>query len=380
MRYLDHATNSWPKSSSVHEAMDRIFSRQDDRSSETIVEQTQELLTSVLGLPDASPIRFTSSHREALKLALSLIPWQAGDEIAISTVEQQSLLDLVLGLARTKGVRFFVIPADEQSPFDLEACETLLRDNPRIRLLAVPHASAITGCILPVQEIAQLSRRYGCPLLIDISQTAGLIPMRWETVEADMLGCSANLALGGPRRLAALCMLPDGLISLQPQNSVLELGSSFDPSALQTEDLARLTGWTASLRDVEAMARTGKRQPGLKYAKKLRNGLMEIPEVTVYHFSEQNRRLPLVSFNVLNHHPETLAGRLWQEESLWLQAGLHQSRLSHESLGTIQRGGTLRASLGYHTRQEDIDILLTALKRIIVTPLHRATGKIFYIP
>jgi cysteine desulfurase/selenocysteine lyase len=378
MRYLDNATNSWPKSRSVHEAMDRVFNGQHEGSAEIIGAQAQELLTSVLGLPDLSTIHFTSSHREALNLALSLIPWQAGDEIAISTVEQQSLLDLVLGLARTKGVRFFVIPATQQSPFDLEACEALLRDNPRIRLLAVPHASAITGCILPVPEIAKLSRRYSCPLLIDISQTTVLIPMRGETVQADLLVCSANLALGGPRQLAALCMLPDRSIALQQQSPALGLGLSLDPSALRTEDLARLAGWTAGLREMDAMARTAKRHPGWKYAEKLRNGLMEIPEVTVYHFSEQTQRLPLVSFNVLNHHPETLACRLWQEEGLWLQAGLQQSRLSHESLDTIQRGGTLRASLGYHTRQEDINALLAALKRIIFTPPHRAEKNFFY--
>jgi selenocysteine lyase/cysteine desulfurase len=97
----------------------------------------------------------------------------------------------------------------------------------------------------------------------------------------------------------------------------------------------------------------------------LLTGLQEIPEVTVYGHQQLTHKTPVVSFNLLNHEPKTVGERLFDDYGIALRAGFHCAPMAHEAIGSIHRGGTVRASIGYYTKQKDVDALIAALKKLL---------------
>jgi len=371
MHYLDHADHSWPKPAAVYQAMDRAaeFSVLE---ATRLVEDEQTALRELLNAPDAAGFRFTESLADAYADALQTVNWQPGDGIAISALEHQALVIACLQLARTQGVQLYIVPYSPETPFDLAECAALLKAHPQIRLLAVSHASPVVGCLLPIEDIARLAQRYGQRLLLDASQSAGLMPIHMARDGIDLLVLSAEKALQGPSGLSVLCV--DAAMTqenpvLQADssgNASAEAGSAFAQAPYCGQQLRKITAFVEGLQWVRQTGVSAIRKHTARLFCQLHDGLGEIPEVTVYGSVEADRHLPLLSFNVLNHHPLSLAEQLFQEFQIRVQAGFHESRLSHEAIGTIHRGGTIRVSLGCQSRREDVDALLNALKTILL--------------
>jgi selenocysteine lyase/cysteine desulfurase len=76
-------------------------------------------------------------------------------------------------------------------------------------------------------------------------------------------------------------------------------------------------------------------------------------------------KTPVVSFNLKNYTPKALGEILFDEYGIALRAGFHCAPMAHEAIGTIDSGGTVRASIGYYTKPEDIQALLLAIKEVL---------------
>lgn len=350
MHYLDHATHSWPKPPLVYQARDLARSIHTVAEVARVVESAQAELAALLNIENPRQLSFAGDVATAMRMALLAFPWQAGDGLVISALESRHLLSLVLELARQRGVQVYIVPYSLEVPFDLAECEALLKTYPAIRLIAVSYADSVTGCILPIAEISRLAKRYGKRFLLDATQTAGYLPVDAQRDELDGLVLAANKALQGVGNLSALYLKDE--LTLQPADDV----------SLLPEIAALVEG----VRWVSMMSLHKLRRQGDTLLSHLYQGLCEIPEVKLYGALESPYQRPLLSFNLLGHHPAQLANRLFDEFGIWARAGFHDSRLSHEAIGSIHRGGTVRVSMGYQTRAEDIDALTNALKAILV--------------
>ena len=72
----------------------------------------------------------------------------------------------------------------------------------------------------------------------------------------------------------------------------------------------------------------------------------------------------VVSFVLEGIDPRITSTLLDAHFGIEVRAGLHCAPLVHRSLGTLDTGGTVRASVGPFTAEADIDALLTALMMI----------------
>jgi len=352
MHYLDHASHSWPKPAAVYQALDdfaHVCSQQEARQ---VIDAARQELSELLRIARPERIQFMTSRAEAFAQALQSIDWQNGDGIVISALEHQSILDAVMRLARTQGIQLYIVPYSHALPFDTRECEALLKQYPHIRLIALSHASHVIGCVLPIPAIADLARRYGKLFLLDATQTAGFWPLNLQQDKVDMLILSGEKALQGPRGLTML-YLAEGI-------------KVKDGHGLPADELPLFSRIAALTEGVRWVRSNGNRQHVHALFSRLLTELDSIPEVSIYGMVERTDQLPLLSFNLLGHHPEVLAERLYQEFGIWLRAGLHQSRFAHEAIGAIHRGGTLRVSLGYASREEDVLALSQAIKTILV--------------
>lgn len=381
MHYLDNAATSWPKPEAVYTTLDQSFRQlfspkrgtaQAARLGASQLQTARDALAGLLNITDSERICFTSGCTHALNLAIQAFPWQPGDGVLMSAIEHHALSRPIRKMARERGIQFYIVPYTDALPFDLDAAEALLQQHSRIRLLAVTHASNVLGSVLPVAEIGALARRYDRFFLLDAAQSAGVLPIEADAWGVDMLAVPGHKSLYGPPGVGALYVH-----KRVPLGTFLEGGTGNDSGKhpMRPDAPDGFEVGTIPLPQILALAEgvNWVRQTGLDVIHRhetdllsqLIQGLQTLPEVTLYGHTDVTRKTPVVSFNVQGLAPKALGDALFDQYGIALRAGFHCAPMAHEAVGTIPRGGTVRASIGYYTRPEDITALLEALKQVI---------------
>ena len=72
----------------------------------------------------------------------------------------------------------------------------------------------------------------------------------------------------------------------------------------------------------------------------------------------------LVSLTIEGYDPQEVAAVLDSSFRIQVRPGLHCAPLMHRALGTLDRGGTVRLSLGHFTTTEEIDAVVAALSEM----------------
>jgi cysteine desulfurase family protein len=381
MHYLDNAATSWPKPEAVYTVMDQSFrslfspkrgTAKAARLGASQLQAARQTLADLFNVANPERISFTSGATHALNLAIQAYPWQAGDGIIISAVEHHALSRPVRKMAREKGIQFFVVPYTDILPFDLSAYEALLKNHPEIKMVATTHASNVIGSVLPVAEIGRLAHQYGKLYLVDAAQSAGVLPVDVQAQHIDMLAVPGHKSLYGPPGVGALY-----LSEAVQLNTFMEGGTGNDsgkhamrptpPDGIEvgTIPLPQILAMAEGARWVQEVGLSNIHHHEMTLLAQLLSGLQEIPEVTLYGHTDIAHKTPVVSFNVMGQEPKVVGERLFEQYGIALRAGFHCAPMAHEAIGSIHRGGTVRASIGYYTQPEDVAALVNALKKLL---------------
>ena len=122
--------------------------------------------------------------------------WQAGDEFVMTTLEHVSTYGLSYSLTQEHGVTVKVLEADVED-------EVLLADlaaalNERTRLVCLSHIASPNGRLLPVQEAAAIAHDAGVPVMLDLAQSVGQMPVDLQELDCDYAVGSGHKWLLGP--------------------------------------------------------------------------------------------------------------------------------------------------------------------------------------
>ena len=99
-----------------------------------------------------------------------------------------------------------------------------------------------------------------------------------------------------------------------------------------------------------------------KLMRLLYDGLSKIPEVQLYNtFSLEHG--PVMSMNIKGLAPSDVAYILQNAYEITVRTGLHCAPLIHQTMGT-EKQGTVRVSVSYLTKEEEIQIFLQAVQDI----------------
>ena len=236
-----------------------------------------------------------------------------------------------------------------------------------VDLAVCTHVSNVFGFILPIGDIAALCRERKVPLIIDASQSAGILPIDFEALEAAFIAMPGHKGLYGPQGTGLLLcgadpvpLLEGGTGSESRRQSMPE----FLPDRLEagTHNIAGIAGLLEGLRFLERRGVADIAAHETDLIRRMGEGLAAIPGVEPFRTSSPEVQAGVLSFRVAGRDCEELGDALGSR-GIALRAGLHCAPLAHETAGTLETG-TLRASVSAFNTRREIDKFLQTLREI----------------
>ncbi|MEQ8836195.1 MAG: aminotransferase class V-fold PLP-dependent enzyme, partial [Lacipirellulaceae bacterium] len=368
--YFDNAATSWPKPECVYEAMDR-YQREVGAAAgrggytaaikaQRLVDAARRNCAKLIGASDPKRIVFTSNGTDALNLAIHGT-LRKRDHAVTSEAEHNSVLRPLFAAQENLGVAIEYARCDENGLVDLEHLQELIDSG--TNLLAINHASNVTGAVQPLERIAEIVRASNAVFLVDAAQTAGHVPIDVEKLGIDLLATSGHKGLLGPLGTGILyiregleeLLVPsrqggtgvESLANEQPR----QMPERYEAGNLNVPALAGLAASTEFLLN-EGVEKIAAHEQAL--TEQLLTGLQSIPGVEVVGPPAESPRVSVVSFRVNGYDPQELAATLDAAAELQCRAGLHCAPRIHQCLGTADSGGLVRLSLGWSTTADQV--------------------------
>ncbi|MCU0612420.1 MAG: aminotransferase class V-fold PLP-dependent enzyme [Candidatus Eisenbacteria bacterium] len=376
MIYFDNAATSWPKPPCVVEAMMHFMAevganpgRSGHRlavEAARVVYGAREAVAQVLNAPDPLRVVFGANATEGLNLALHGL-LRPGDHVITSSMEHNSVMRPLRVLARN-GVELTVVGCSPQGILDPDDLERAIR--PTTRMIALIHASNVTGTVLPIAEAGHIAREHDTLFLVDAAQTAGAYPIDVHADAIDLLAFSGHKSLYGPMGtgglvigdrvdVARLTPLKQGGTGSRSEH---EEQPGFLPDVCEsgTPNAVGLAGLAAGARWVMARGVEGIRAHQMALTEELLRGLESITGVTIYGPRDAQRQTATVSFTIAGMETSEAGLRLDDDYGIMCRVGLHCAPAAHRTLGTFP-AGTVRFGLGGFSSTEEVATAVDAI-------------------
>jgi cysteine desulfurase family protein len=378
--YLDNAATSWPKPETVEQAVAgyvRELGAPAGRSGyreaaevERRISDTRRQTSQLVGADDARRIIFTAGCTDSLNLAFHGL-LRPGDHVVTSLAEHNSVLRPLRYLEESRNVEVTRVGVSREGFVDIDALAAAVR--PTTRLVALIHASNVTGAIQPIEDAAHVAHERGALFLVDAAQSLGSEPVDVSTTGIDLLAAPCHkgllglLGLGilyvGPRAEEHIESVRQGGTGTQSEDDhqPTSLPHKFESGNANVPGILALEAGLGFLRE-RTVARIRRKE--LQLTGRLMEGLARIKGVTLHGPRQSDRRVGVVSLTIDGFDPHEVASTLDAVYSIQVRSGLHCAPQMHRALGTLDRGGTVRLSLGPFTTGDHIDRTVSAIAEI----------------
>ena len=382
--YLDQASTSFPKSSSVADAVYQYLSGspvnvgrggyQAAYDVEETIFETREQLRRLFHFSSGKGknIIFTPNITTSLNILLKGL-LRPGDHVLVTSMEHNAVMRPLVQLAGS-GVTFDRIPCTSDGNLLLDQAEKLLK--PSTRLLVCLHASNVCGTIMPVQDIGDFCNKHGLLFILDTAQTAGTIPIDMENAHISALAFTGHKGLRGPQGTGGflirneLVSLTDPLLSGGTGSiSHTEEIPGFLPDRFEpgTPNIPGILGLHAALSDLEQISMEETLHHEMTLTQQFIDGILELDPQEKYLrlIGRKNTtdRCAVVSLQTLQKDMAMAAYELDSTYGIMTRVGLHCAPSAHKTLRTYPEG-TIRFSFGPENTAEEIDLAIKALKEI----------------
>ena len=292
---------------------------------------------------------------------------RGGDEIVVTRAEHHANLVPWQELAARTGATLRWLDLDAQGRIDLGTLDVL---GERTRILALTHASNVTGAVSPLEQILPRARQVGALVLLDTCQSGAHLPLDFASLSAagvDAMVLSSHKMLG-PTGIGALVATEELLAAMPP---VLTGGSMIEIVTMESstfmsgpprfeagsQPLAQAAGWRTA---VEYLARIGlDRLHATEQAltQQVLEGLAQAPGLRLVGPTDSTDRLGVVAFSIEGVHPHDV-GQVLDAAGVAVRTGHHCAQPIHQHFGIH---ASSRLSFGACSTPEEVDRFLSAI-------------------
>jgi len=377
--YFDNAATTFPKPPEVMAfATDwyRQYGVNPGRSgtdlaveAEEMVRKTRQRLTDFFGAKgDPDRLVFTQNASDSLNIAIQGL-LSAGDHVITTDLDHNSVIRPIYHMTEYDGIASTYVPFDEAGRVDPEDIRRAIQ--PNTKLVAMTHGSNTLGTVQPIEAIGAICREHDVRLVLDVAQTAGMIPIDVEAMGVDVVCFTGHKSLMGPSGIGGM-YVREG-VEVAPLRYGGTGVRSEHPDHLDeypwrlecgTGNLLGIAGLFAAQDWLEArgLDKIESHERGL--TERLLNGLAEIDSVTVYGDTRVENHLPVVSLNVDGMTANNVGTLLDVKFGIATRTGLQCAPRVHQRLNTVERKGTVRVSMGPFNTEAHVEALIAGFRDI----------------
>lgn len=376
--YLDNAATS-QKPRQMIDAITRYYERDNanihrgvhylsEKATEDY-ENARKTVQEFINAADSREIIFVRSTTEAINLVAQTYVRQnlkPGDEVLITAMEHHSDIVPWQMICQEKQGKLQVAPINEDGELILEEFERLL--TPRTKLVAVAHLSNALGTINPVKRIVEIAHAKNVPVLVDGAQAAPRLPVDVRNLDCDFYAFSGH-KIYGPTGIGVLYGKLPLLESMPPYQGGGDMISSvaFERTVYNkvphkfeagTPDISGPIGLRAALEYINKL--------GIENIEKHEHELLQyateqvsvIPGVKLIGTAKE--KAGVLSFVMEGVHPHDV-GTILDQQGIAIRTGHHCAQPVMHRFGVP---ATARASFGLYNTKEEIDALVSGIKKV----------------
>ncbi|HLD38283.1 MAG TPA: SufS family cysteine desulfurase [Candidatus Nanoarchaeia archaeon] len=324
---------------------------------------------------NADEIIFTKNATEGFNLLANTIKELISkdkNEIVLTDMEHHSNLLPWQNFAKKYKFKLKFIPLTKNYELDYDKAKELI--NKKTAMISFTFVSNVLGTINDAQKLISLANTQKAMTIIDASQAIQHFKINVKKLNCDFLVFSSHKMMG-----------PTGVGVLYGKKKLLEKmppflvgGGTIDSvdyeNAVYLNHPRKFEAGTQNFADVIALGNSIDylKQIGFDKIQKHESELFEyaleklhkIKDIKIYN-PGKNKSAPVISFNLQDIHPHDIA-HILNDYNIAIRAGHHCCMPLIKKLGilgTCKVSGVCRASLSIYNTKEDINKLITALKK-----------------
>ena len=321
----------------------------------------REALAELFHVPSPEQVVFTFNATHALNIAIrSLV--EKGTRVLISGYEHNSVTRPLYSIGAD--VRILDTPL-----FDRDAFLNLAREQIRwADVVVCTHVSNVFGYILPLEEFAQMCRETGVPLIVDASQSAGILDFNFAALGAAFAAMPGHKGLMGPQGTGVLLCKNDAkplLYGGSGSASLLPGMPEFLPDRLEagTHNVTGIAGLLASVRYLQNIGCAEVRRKERALLERFMEGLHGCEGLRTFFTDDPDAQCGVLSAVQERMDCERFAEVL-ERNGVAVRSGLHCAPTAHRTVGTLEHG-TVRFSFSPFNTAAQVDRAAEICKNIM---------------
>jgi len=291
----------------------------------------------------------------------------AGDEIIISAMEHHSNIVPWQMICEDKGALLKVIPMNDKGELDIEAYKALFSE--KTKIASFTYVSNSLGTINPVKEMIRIAHEHHVPVLLDAAQAIQHVKIDVQDLDVDFLAFSGH-KMYGPTGIGVLYGKEDALNAIPPyqgggdmikevtfeKTTYNELPFKFEAGTPNIEAGICLN---AAIEYINAI---GLEQIAVYEEELLNYATEQLATVPGIRFiGTAAHKSSVISFLIDGTHPYDV-GVILDKLGIAVRTGHHCAQPVMDRFGIP---GTIRASFALYNTKEEVDALVTGLRRAV---------------
>jgi len=379
MIYLDNSATTFPKPDAVYDFMCNFYRKHGvnpgrsgfDAAIETeeIIFNTRKLLTDLFnGGGDPNRLTFSYNATDSLNLILQGLA-EKGDHVITTMLEHNSVLRPLYCMQQQGLIDVAYVPFDNAgyvSPDDIKKSI-----KPNTKFVVCTHCSNVLGTVQPLAEIGKICKEAGVLFVVDGSQGAGAANVDMVAENIDVYVFTGHKCLMGPTGIGG-SYVREGVNIRHTRYGGTGVRSAY-PAHLEeypyrleagTLNLVGVAGLNAGVKWVLEQGIENLHSKEMILWNKLRLAVQNIDGVTTYCATGTENQNPVLNINIRGFEAADVGTMLDVDYDIACRTGLQCAPKVHERIGTIDKHGTVRLSIGAFNTAQDIDTAIEAVKDI----------------
>ncbi len=376
--YLDNSATTFPKPEEVYKFMDDFYRNHGvnpgrsgfDAAIETeeMVNNTRKLLTNLFNGDDPDRLTFSYNASDSLNIILQGLT-EKGDHVVSTMLEHNSVLRPLHHLELDGTIEVTHVTFDEHGYVHADEIKKAMKKN--TKMVVINHSSNVIGTIQPLEEIGKVCAEKGVYFVVDVSQSAGAIPIDMKAMNISALAFTGHKCLMGPTGIGGSYVM-DGVPIKGTRfggtgvRSAVKTHLEAFPYRLEcgTMNLVGVAGLFAGVNWVLEKGMANLHKQEIMLWDKLRKGIQAIEGVTTYCAENTENQNPVLCMNINGFEAGDVGTMLDVDYNIASRTGLHCAPKVHELLNTVDIHGGVRLSIGPFNTEDHIDQTIEAVKDI----------------